>query len=129
MRVNLGYALGMGELSNNYKGAHRNTSGIEPNIPLWQRVPKTDDEGHLLSDFMMLIPGLRNHSRQQIESTVERLLLVLASYQHVVVFADLNLRLNLLWVSIRPRPGMCLELPAAIKEAVPEALLVASNSQ
>ena len=119
----------MGEISNNYNGALRNTSGIEPNTPLWQRVPKTDDQGHLLSDFMMLIPGLRNRGRQQIKSTVDKLSAVLASYQHVVVFADLNLKLNLLWVSIRTRPGMCLELPAAIQEAVPEALLIANNSQ
>lgn len=119
----------MGELSNNYKGALQNSSGSEPNTPLWQRVPKTDEQGRLLSDFMMLIPGLRHRGRQQIESTVDGLSAVLASYHHVVVFADLNLRLNLLWVSIRPSPGMCLELPAAIKEVVPEALLVASNSQ
>ncbi|HID82941.1 MAG TPA: hypothetical protein EYH06_07390 [Chromatiales bacterium] len=119
----------MGELSNNYKWALRNTSGIEPNTPLWQRVPKTDDQGRLLSDFMMLIPGLRHRGRQQIKSTVEKLSAVLARYQHVVVFADLNLRLNLLWVSIRTQPGLCLELPAAIKEAVPEALLIANNPQ
>lgn len=122
--------MSMGKLLNSHnKGMLQSTSGCEPNTPLWQRVPKTDDEGRLLSDFMMLIPGLRNRGQRQIHSTVERLSAVLVSYQHVVVFADLNLRLNLLWVSVRPRAGICLELPAAIKLAVPEVLLVANNSQ
>jgi hypothetical protein len=35
------------------------------------------------------------------------------------------MRTNLLWVSIRPRPGLTLEIPAAIKTLVPEALLLA----
>lgn len=119
----------MGDLLNNHKGMLRSTSGCEPNTPLWQRVPKTDEQGRLLSDFMILIPGLRNRSKLQIHSTVGQLSAVLSSYQHVVVFADLNLSLNLLWVSIRPRPGICLELLAAIKIAVPEVLVVASNSR
>jgi hypothetical protein len=50
---------------------------------------------------------------------------VLARYGDAVVFADVNLRLNTLWVTVRPIPGICLELPAALKHRVPEALLVA----
>jgi hypothetical protein len=46
-----------------------------------------------------------------------------------VVFADLNLKLNLLWVSLRPRPGAISELVAAIRLRVPEALLVAHYAE
>jgi hypothetical protein len=45
------------------------------------------------------------------------------------VFADMNLRLNVLWVTVRPIPGICLELPAALKTRVPEAMLVAQRVQ
>jgi len=41
-----------------------------------------------------------------------------------VVFVDLNVPLNLLWVSVRPRPGVILELFGAVKLHLPEAKLV-----
>ena len=53
---------------------------------------------------------------------------VLHYYRDAVVFADLNLRINVLWVTVRPVPGICLELPAALKVRVPEAMLVAHKA-
>jgi hypothetical protein len=45
--------------------------------------------------------------------------------RHVeVVFADLNLPLNLLWVSVRPRRGVILEISASIRLCEPAAVLV-----
>jgi hypothetical protein len=41
----------------------------------------------------------------------------------------MNLKLNALWVTVRPIPGICLELPAAIKMQVPEALLVGQKQE
>lgn len=73
---------------------------------------------------MMLIPRLRARPRARVDRTTAAIQSVLRRYDKVVVFADLNLRLNLLWVSVRPVPGICLELPAAIKCRVPEAVLV-----
>jgi hypothetical protein len=73
---------------------------------------------------MMIIPHLRDRPRWRLEQTVQRIEQVLLGYRDKVVFADLNLALNVLWVSVRPVPGICLELPAAIKLQVPEALLV-----
>ena len=105
----------------------RDSSGVEPNTPLWQRVPKKDEQGNLLSDFMMLIPGLKSRTATEISKTLDVLSAVLARYQHVVVFADMNMRLNVLWISFRPTPGVFTELPVAIKEAVPEAVLIASH--
>ncbi|WP_096459737.1 hypothetical protein [Sulfurifustis variabilis] len=101
---------------------------MEPAEPLWQRVPTRDEHGQLLSDFMMIIPGLRARPPHLIDRAVAAIEDVLLHYRRVVVFADLNLRLNVLWVSVRPRPGICLELPAAIALRVPEAKLVAHKS-
>lgn len=100
------------------------TLGLAPAEPLWKRAPARDDAGRPLSDFMMLIPRLSSRSHGEIHSTIAEIDSVLRLYGRFVVFADLNLRLNLLWVSVRPQPGICLELPAAIKHRVPEALLV-----
>jgi len=107
----------------------QSTATAVPAEPLWQRAPSHDDEGHPLSDFMMLIPKLNKRPHDQISQTLQRLEDVLTRYQNTVVFVDLNLRLNILWVSVKPVPGICLELPTAIKSSVPEALLVAQGPQ
>jgi hypothetical protein len=98
-----------------------------PNTPLWQRAPTKDEDGTRLSDFMMIIPRLKKRSSEYRRKVLDALIKVLQHYKDIVVFADLNLKLNVLWVSLRPVKGMCLEIPAAIKMAVPEALLVADN--
>jgi hypothetical protein len=95
-----------------------------PGLPLWQLAPTHDTSGHLLTDFMMLIPRLRSRPSAEIERASRDIQAVLALHQDVV-FADLNLKLNLLWVSLRPRPGAISELVAAIRLRVPEAVLVA----
>ncbi|XTI72696.1 hypothetical protein ACQAYK_00930 [Acidithiobacillus sp. AC3] len=92
---------------------------------MWQRVPSRDEYGHLLADFRMIFPGLRRHSSERQLRTLRLVGGVLQRYQNWVVFADLNLRMNLLWVSIRARPGLTVEIPAAILEEVPEARLLA----
>ena len=102
----------------------KTVSSMQPAEPLWKRVPTHDNDGVILSDFMMIIPRLRDKPRHLLEMTVQRIESVLRCYQNSVVFADLNLGLNVLWVSVRPVPGICLELPTAIKLQVPEALLV-----
>lgn len=97
--------------------------GSQPGLPLWQVAPTRDGAGKRLTDFMMLIPRLRSRPRVEIERTSRDIQAVLALHQDVV-FADLNLKLNLLWVSLRPRPGAISELVAAIRLRVPEAVLV-----
>jgi hypothetical protein len=97
---------------------------FRPGRPLWQRVPTRDEDGSLLSDFMMVIPKLNKQSPDVIRQTVENIGLVLGQYPETVVFADLNLKINILWVSVRAVPGICLELPALIHHAVPAARLV-----
>jgi len=78
---------------------------------------------------MMLIPGLGRRPSHEVQSALATINQVLEYYRHAVVFADMNLRLNLLWVTVRPIPGICLELPAAIHHLLPEAKLVAHKLQ
>ncbi len=96
---------------------------LEVNQPLYQRVPVRDENGRLLSDFMVILPGLRDRPGHEFAASLARLQAVLASFSEVV-FVDLNVPLNLLWVSVRPRPGVILELFGAVKLHLPEAKLV-----
>ncbi|MCA1925379.1 MAG: hypothetical protein LDL16_03770 [Thiobacillus sp.] len=96
----------------------------DPGLPLWQIAPTRDAAGQRLTDFMMLIPRLRDRPAGEIERASRDIQAVLAVH-HDVVFADLNLKLNLLWVSLRPRLGAIAELAAAIRLRVPDAVLIA----
>ena len=102
---------------------------LSPDEPLYKRVPTRGPEGQRLADFMMIIPKLREKPEAALRATVAELEYVLGVYGRVVVYADLNLRLNLLWVSLKPVPGMTLEVATAIKSRVPEALLVANKRE
>ncbi len=102
---------------------------LEPAPPLWQRVPTRGPAGEALNDFMMLIPGLRDWPEARRQETVAALEQVLEEQSGRLVLADLNLKLNLLWISLRPDPAGCLELAAAIRARVPEAVLVASRAE
>lgn len=97
---------------------------LEPAEPLWQRVPTRLPDGRPVSDFMMLIPRLRHQPLHIIQRTLRDIDDVLNQYRSIVLFAELNLKINTLWVSVNPVPGICLELPAAVKLSIPEAVLV-----
>ncbi len=110
------------------KGSQQNLKRsleLIPSLPLYKRAPREDENGRPLCDFMMIIPKLRNRPDYLIEETVAKIERVLKRYTHAVVFADLNLKLNVLWVIVRPEARVSWRLPAAINNAVPEALLVA----
>jgi hypothetical protein len=92
--------------------------------PLRHRAPSHDENGKALCDFMMLIPGLRDKPKHLIDSTLQDVHIALTHFSHAVVFAEFNLKLNLLWVSIRPIHGIRLEIAGAIQQQVPEAKLV-----
>ena len=95
-----------------------------PAEPLRKRAPAFDEHGRALSDFMVLFPGLAKKPQHRIQDTVERIQAVFANFKHAVVFAELNLKLNLLWISIRPIPGIRFEIAGALRELIPEAKLV-----
>lgn len=104
-----------------------NTLDCEPNTPLWQRVPTKDESGKYLGDFMMIIPGLKKETSEKRKKTLNALAAVLECYKEVVVFADLNLKMNLLWISIKPVKGMMVEISTAIISSVPGAKLVSDR--
>jgi len=76
---------------------------------------------------MMLIPGLRDWPRLRLIDAVAGMQAVLGRVPEVE-FADLNLRLNLLWVSVQARPGVIAELAASLAQRIPEARLVSGYS-
>ena len=94
--------------------------------PLYQRVPKQDEQGRLLSDFMMLVPGMRDWPRPKLLDAMAGMQAVLGTFQEVV-FADLNLPLNLLWVSVKPEPGIIAQVAAQLTCRIPEAKLISSR--
>ncbi|MDX2506530.1 MAG: hypothetical protein QNL62_18905 [Gammaproteobacteria bacterium] len=104
------------------------TYSLTPNEPLWKRVPVKDEYGRFFSDFMMLIPKLSQQPAEKKIAKIDAIEQVFRHYGKAIVFADLNLKINVLWVTVRPIPGICLELPAAIKHYVPEALLIAQKA-
>lgn len=73
---------------------------------------------------MMLIPGLRDKPKHLVDAALRDVHLVLSHFNHAVVFAEFNIKLNLLWVSIRPIQGIRFEIASAIQAHVPEAKLV-----
>ena len=94
-------------------------------MPLHLRVPTHDESGKPVSDFMMLIPGLKQAPSARIKQVASGLQAVLARYESVL-FADLNVSRNVLWVSVRAIPGVIPEIAGAIQRRVPEALIVGS---
>lgn len=75
---------------------------------------------------MLLIPKLRLQPQSYIDTTISNIQQVLEQYSEVV-FVNLNLAINVLWVSVKSRPGVILELVVSIRERVPEAVLVAQQ--
>jgi len=97
-----------------------------PALPLRLRAPLRDADGGPVSDFMILILGLKRWPQARQLQCASLLEAVLASSPEVV-FADLNIRLSLLWVSVKAQPGSCGRVAASICDRVPEARLISPN--
>jgi hypothetical protein len=97
---------------------------MRPAEPLWRLAPTRGDDGRCLADFMMLIPGLSKSgaaARHHIADAIRR---VCEDFGESVAFADINYRLNVLWVSVEAEPGLAGRVAAAIRQRVPAAMLV-----
>ena len=105
---------------------HKNTMLLDIE-PLWKRVPTRDSDGNFYNDFMMIIPGLRNFDPEHLHSIVNKVESILKAYQKHIVLADLNLKLNVLWVTVKPNFGLTTEIASLIHHVVPEAKLVAQH--
>ena len=116
------------DLNSQNKRSIKPTLEYSANTPLWSRVPTKDENGKYLGDFMMVITGLKKASSEHRKNTINALTQVLAAYSDVVVFADLNMKMSLLWVSVKPVNGMLIEIPSEIIKRVPEAKLVSERA-
>jgi len=83
--------------------------------------------GSIFGGFDDDYPKAQNSQLRASQKTLDALNLVLNRYQDTIVFADLNLKMNLLWIFIKPTKGMFAEIPAAIIEQVPEAKLISER--
>ncbi|MDH5370274.1 MAG: hypothetical protein OEW99_09625 [Gammaproteobacteria bacterium] len=96
--------------------------------PLWKRVPTRDLTGKPYADFMMLIPGLRKFESSRMREIINKIETVLKRYEEDIILADLNLKINVLWVTLQPHRGLSTEIAALIHHEVPEAKLVSQHS-
>jgi hypothetical protein len=97
---------------------------LDASEPLRSRAPIYAEDGELLSDFMVIFPGLRKMPGLRVHEVTEEIHRVLTSFGDTVVFAELNLALNLLWVSVRPVDGARFEICDALRNRIPSARLV-----
>lgn len=110
------------------EGLPRTGLQMQPGVPLWKLVPTRDASGKLLCDFMVLVPRLKTQQAVYIGNAQNWIAGVLRRHDEVV-FANMDLKLNLLWVSHRYRAGLMLEIVSAIRLKLPEAVLVAHNTR
>ena len=98
-------------------------AGLSPGGDLWRYAPTADTQGRALSDLMLLLPGLQQGRsvsilvRQQVQE-------VLQSFGERIHFANLNLRLGILWVTVVSEPGLCGEVADAITTRIVGARVV-----
>ena len=101
---------------------------MSPAEPLWKIAPTRDENGDRVSDFLMIIPRLRNKPENHIKRTLNDIDRALKQFKSDIVFANMDMKLNTLWVSFKPEPGLFLQIASTIKLHVPEAVLVGDMS-
>ena len=102
--------------------------GIKPAEPLWKIAPTRDEEGNRTSDLLMIIPKLKTRPKHHIQKTLSEIEAALNQFKHLVLFVNVDMKLNTLWVSFKPNPGLFSEITTAIKLRIPEAVLVGDMS-
>lgn len=105
----------------------RNT--LQQAEPLWKRAPTRDNSGQPYHDFMMLIPGLRHFDKVLRVEIINKISEILKQYDCDIILADLNLKMNVLWVTVNPKPGLCVEIAALLHHYIPQAKLISQHRQ
>ena len=101
---------------------------LQSSEPLWKRAPTRDNSGKPYADFMMLIPGLRKFEATRLQDIIKKMEAVLMKYEKDIILADLNLKINILWVTVTPNLGLTTEIAALLHHVIPEAKLVSQHS-
>lgn len=97
---------------------------LNPAEPLWKLAPTRDQEGGPVSDILMIIPKLKTKPEYYIRETLANVEFALKKYSNEILFANIDLKLNTLWVSFKAVPGVYVDIISTIKLNVPEAVLV-----
>jgi len=97
---------------------------LTPAEPLWKLVPTRDEDGGPVSDVLMIIPKLKVKSEQHIKDTMANIEFALKQFNNEILFANLDMKLNTLWVSFKAVPGIYVDIVTALKTSVPEAVVV-----
>ena len=101
---------------------------ITPAQPLWKLAPTKDKDGGPVSDVLMIIPKLKTRPEHYIKDTLANIEFALKQFRNEVLFANLDMKLNTLWVSFKAVPGIYSEIVSTLKTNVPEAVLVGDMS-
>jgi hypothetical protein len=101
---------------------------ITPAQPLWKLAPTKDKDGGPVSDVLMIIPKLKTRPEHYIKDTLANIEFALKQFSNEVLFANLDMKLNTLWVSFKAVPGIYSEIVVTLKTNVPEAVLVGDMS-
>ena len=97
---------------------------INPAEPLWKLAPTRDEDGGPVSDVLMIIPKLKTKPELYIKDTLANIEFALKQFSNEVLFANLDMKLNTLWVSFKAVPGVYVQIVDALKINIPEAVLV-----
>ena len=98
--------------------------GLAPAEPLWKLAPTRDKEGGPVSDLLMIIPKLKTKPEQYIKDTLANIEFALKQFSNEILFANVDMKLNTLWVSFKAVPGVYGDLVSTLRTNVPEAVLV-----
>ncbi len=97
---------------------------LNPAEPLWKLAPTRDEDGGPVSDLLLIIPKLKTKPEQYIKDTLANIEFALKQYRNEVLFANLDMKLNTLWVSFKAVPGVYVDIVLTLKTNIPEAVLV-----
>jgi len=91
---------------------------ISPATPLWKLAPTRDTDGGPVSDVLIIIPKLKNRPEKYIKDTMANIEFALKQFSNEILFANLDMKLNTLWVSFKAVPGVYVDIVASVPEAV-----------
>ncbi len=100
---------------------------LSPAQPLWKLAPTRDENGGPVSDVLIIIPKLKTRPEQYIKDTLANIEFALKQYSNEILFANLDMKLNTLWVSFKAVPGVYVEIVSTLMSNVPDAVIVGDS--
>jgi hypothetical protein len=100
---------------------------LAPAEPLWKLAPTKDKDGGPVSDLLMIIPKLKSKPEHYIKDTLANIEFALKQFGNDILFANIDMKLNTLWVSFKAVPGVYGDIVLTLQTNVPEAVLVGDS--